>query len=277
MKRVFACHDQSQPVCVAADRAEIVCFSAAGSDALDSNEDAAGVWEPRPGVLVIAVADGLGGGPHGAEAAGLAIDAIDRAVSVEPEGDRTLRGSIMDGFEQANSAILESWRGAGTTLVVVEIVDGVARSYHAGDSGALIVGQRGRVRMETLHHSPTGYGVAAGMLDRDDTHVHEERSLLSNCVGATDMRIEIGPPVELAARDTLLLATDGVLDNVHHDVLVDSIRRGPLVEAAGLIRDHARAAMCGEHPDLPAHPDDATAVLLRLRSTREDSRSRSES
>ena len=229
------------------------------------------------GVLVIAVADGLGGGPHGAEAAGLAIDAIDRAVSVEPEGDRTLRGSIMDGFEQANSAILESWRGAGTTLVVVEIVDGVARSYHAGDSGALIVGQRGRVRMETLHHSPTGYGVAAGMLDRDDTHVHEERSLLSNCVGATDMRIEIGPPVELAARDTLLLATDGVLDNVHHDVLVDSIRRGPLVEAAGLIRDHARAAMCGEHPDLPAHPDDATAVLLRLRSTRQDSRSRSES
>ncbi len=152
MRQTFAALDQAEPVSVAAESVEIVCFSASGSEAPASNEDAAGIWEPRPGVVVVAVADGLGGGPQGAEASALAIEAIDRAVYVDPGGEGTLRGAIVDAFEQANAAILEAWRGAGTTLVVVEIVNGVARSYHAGASGALVVGQRGRVRMETLHH-----------------------------------------------------------------------------------------------------------------------------
>jgi protein phosphatase len=263
---IFGALDQAEPVPIAAESAEIVCLSASGSEQAASNEDAAGVWEPRPGVVVVAVADGVGGGPQGAQASAFAMESIDRAVSADPEGG--LRGAIVDAFEQANARILDAARGAGTTLVVVELVDGVARSYHAGDSGALLVGQRGRIRMETLHHSPTGYAVASGLLDRDESKSHEERSYLSNCVGAADMRIEIGPPVRMAPRDTLLLASDGVLDNVRHDVLVDCIRRGPLPEAAGRLRDHAHRAMRGEDPELPAHPDDATAVLLRLRSAR---------
>ena len=117
-----------------------------------------------------------------------------------------------------------------------------------------------------MHHSPTGYAVAAGVLDHDDSLVHEDRSYLSNCLGGPDMRIEIGPPVEMAARDTLLVASDGVLDNMRHDALVDTIRRGPLVEAAEALRIRVRATMQGEDSELPAHPDDATAILVRLRS-----------
>ena len=155
-----------------------------------------------------------------------------------------------------------------TDRALNEIAERTIRSYHAGDSGALLTGQRGRVRMETMHHSPIGYAVAAGVLDRDRSLLHKDRSYISNCLGSPDMRIEIGPPVEMAARDTLLLASDGVLDNMRHGALVDTIRRGPLVEAAEAIRVRVRATMQGEDSDLPAHPDDATAILVRLRPAR---------
>jgi serine/threonine protein phosphatase PrpC len=148
--------------------------------------------------------------------------------------------------------------------VVVEVRDGAARAYHAGDSGALLVGQRGRVRLQTIPHSPVGYGVAAGMLEPDDTHHHDERHLLSNCVGSRDMRVEIGAPVRMAARDTLLLATDGVLENIERRELIEQIRSGPLLRAATELQARLRRTMAGGDPRLPAHPDDATALLFRL-------------
>ena len=62
--------------------------------------------------------------------------------------------------------------------------------------GSMLVGHlvehRGRIGFETMHHSPVGYGVAAGVLEHDDVHHHEERHLLLNCVGSREMRVEIG-------------------------------------------------------------------------------------
>ncbi|MBW2500854.1 MAG: SpoIIE family protein phosphatase [Deltaproteobacteria bacterium] len=250
---------------------EVVLFSRAGTDDGASNEDAAAVWELAPDRFVAALADGVGGGPGGAEAAAMAIEAIDCAVA--GHGSGPLRPSIVDAFERANRELLESRGGAGTTLVVVEIVDRKVRSYHAGDSRALLVGSRGRVKLETMPHSPTGYAVAAGLLEHDDSLVHEDRSLLSNCVGDPDMRIEIGPPVRMAPRDTLLVASDGVLDNAFRAFMIETIRKGPLIDAAETLREQASAAMRGVDPELPAHPDDATAILVRLRTSTAGSRS----
>lgn len=245
------------------ESAEAVLFSVPAEDDGSINEDAAGVWPLPGGGFVAAVADGMGGGPAGEDASATALGAVDRAVERAGATADALRAALVDAFEQANAALLEQGIGAGTTLVVVAVVDGQARAFHAGDSGALLVGQRGRVKLETVHHSPAGYAVASGLMERDALHTYAERHVLSNCVGSPDMRIEIGPPVPMAARDTLLLASDGVLDNVRHDALVEAMRKGPLGAAAIRIRDDARAAMRGEDPELPARPDDTTAVLLR--------------
>ncbi len=55
---------------------------------------------------------------------------------------------------------------------------------------------------------------------------HEERHLVSNVVGTDDMRIELGPPLKLARYDTVLLASDGLLDNLYTDEIVELIRKG---------------------------------------------------
>ncbi len=263
MRQILLARDDHRPQALSGETVDFAFFSQASAGTAARNEDGAAIWELKSGQVLVAVADGMGGHPGGGDAAATAIEALDREVTAARA--RPLRGAIMDAFERANRGLLEQGRGSGTTLVVVEIDAGTVRSYHAGDSRALLVGSRGRVKLETLEHSPTGYAVASGWLDRDDSLVHDDRSYLSNCVGASDMRIDVGPSIRMAPRDTLLVASDGVLDNIRHQTVIDSIRSGSLLDAAESLRMQARSAMSGDDPDLPAHPDDATAVLVRLR------------
>lgn len=248
----------SEEIALVAGRVSL--FSAPAELAGRINEDAAGVWE-TPWGAVLAVADGMGGQPGGADAAAMAIEVLDSRLSKNKDGG--LRAGILDAFEAANREILDQGSGGGTTLVVAQISDRNARIYHAGDSGAVIVGQRGRLRFESVNHSPCGFAVAAGILDREDVPAHPERHFLSNHVGTREMHIEVGPPISLAPFDTVLLASDGVLDNISHDRLINQIRSGPLSESANGLRDSARSAMRGELAGFPAYPDDATAILFR--------------
>ena len=77
---------------------------------------------------------------------------------------------------------------------------------------------------------------------------------------------EVGPPLQLAVRDTVLVATDGVFDNLYIDEIVDIIRSGPLAAAADRLVERVRARMLGKHAaGQPCKPDDLTIVLFRPR------------
>ena len=260
--RVFKDCDLSEPIDLQAEHGSAVFFSSPALDKETGNEDAAGFWELGRDTHILAVADGLGGCPGGAEAAAVAVDTVGRSIE-RMDTNHSLRSVIVDAFEDANSRLLEHGIGAGTTLVVVEVNGDLARAYHAGDSGAILVGQRGRVGFETIPHSPVGYAVASGLLKQDDMHHHDERHLLSNCIGMREMRVEIGAPTKMSALDTLFLGTDGVLDNIQRGDLIDLIRVGPIQAAAAELQTRVRATMGGSDPTLPAHPDDATTLLFR--------------
>ena len=62
---------------------------------------------------------------------------------------------------------------------------------------------------------------------------------VSNVLGASDMRIEVGSQRRIAPRDTLLIASDGLSDNLHTEEIVALLRTGPL-DAACAIRGHQR-------------------------------------
>jgi serine/threonine protein phosphatase PrpC len=178
--------------------------------------------------------------------------------------EERLRTALLDGFELANERVLALGRGAATTLAAVEVVAGTIRTYHVGDSLILVVGGRGRIKWRTVAHSPVGYGLEAGLLDEEDALAHDERHLVSNVLGSTEMRIEIGPPLELAPRDTVLLASDGLADNLHIDDIVAGLRDRDLGRAVVDLADRAgrRMVSTGEAP-LPGKPDDLTLVAYR--------------
>jgi protein phosphatase len=149
--------------------------------------------------------------------------------------------------------------------VVAEISPtGLVRTYHAGDSVAYLFGQRGAMKAATMAHNPAAYAVEAGLISEDEAHDHAERSMLTNCLGVEGLRIEIGGQIPLARRDTLLLASDGITDNLTRDEIVEICRKGPLDRCAETLVRSAVARMTAPEDGLPSKPDDATAVLFRL-------------
>jgi serine/threonine protein phosphatase PrpC len=227
------------------------------------NEDTVAVIPYGPGAAVLVVADGAGGLPAGKRASLTAVTTL--AASLQTAMDKTmlLRTAILNGIEAANEAVLALANGSATTMTVITIEGLIARSYQIGDSEALVVGQRGLVRLQTTAHSPTGFAVEAGFLDEREALHHEDRHLVSNFIGTSDMRIDVGAGVELRPRDTVLVASDGLTDNVHLDEIVEQVRTGGLAESAAAVVRLAEERMCGTVSGQPSKPDDLSLILFR--------------
>ena len=227
------------------------------------NEDTAAIIPYGSGAAVLVIADGAGGLPAGKRASLTAVTTL--AASLQAAMDKTmlLRTAILNGIEAANEAVLGLANGSATTMTVITIEGLVARSYQIGDSEALVVGQRGLIKLQTTAHSPTGFAVEAGFLDQREALHHEERHLVSNFLGTSDMRIDVGAGVELQPRDTVLLASDGLTDNVHLDEIIEHVRTGRLKESARSVVELATGRMETRQPGQPSKPDDLSLILFR--------------
>ena len=76
------------------------------------------------------------------------------------------------------------------------------------------------------------------------------------------------PPIDLHAGDTLLIASDGVTDNLRMGELAELVRGGTLERAGRTVVEACRSRM--EHPDAgwetPSKPDDLTCLIYRCSS-----------
>ena len=246
----------------------MVAYTARAPDKSTENEDTVAVIPWGPEAVVLLVADGAGGLPAGKRASMTAVSSLMESLAVAMSETMLLRTAIINGIEAANDAVKALANGSATTLTVVTIEGLLARSYQIGDSEAMIVGQRGRVKLQTTAHSPTGFAVEAGFLDEREALHHAERHLVSNFLGTNDMKIDVGMAVELRPLDTVLLASDGLTDNVHLDEIIEHVRKGPLDVAANAVVDLARRRMGSNNVRDPSKPDDLSLILYRKRPRR---------
>jgi serine/threonine protein phosphatase PrpC len=245
-------------------RGEVAVYSARSPERDGGNEDAAALILIDSEQGLLAVADGVGGQAGGESAAEIALRELERAVAAADLGSRTLRGAVLDGVEQGNEAVRRLGIGAATTLVVAEIAGDTLRPYHVGDSAMLVVGQRGKLKLQTVPHSPVGYALESGLMEEQEALHHDQRHLISNMVGSAEMRIEVGSPIRLAPRDTVLLATDGLLDNLTLQEIVDGIRTGSLAAVVQNLAQCCARRMREPEAEYPSKPDDVTFLLFRL-------------
>ena len=239
-----------------------VLFTRSSPTKHSPNEDALGLvpYSGDSGALV--VADGMGGQPGGRQASRTAVREVAKALERGAADGAEMRTAILNGFERANQSVLGMGSG-GTTLAVAELSGRTVRSYHVGDSLILVTGQRGRVKMETIPHSPVGYAVESGILDQREAMVHEDRHLVTNAVGTIDMRIEIGPELTLAPKDTLLLASDGLSDNLYPSEIVELARKGRLDQVGQALTRACLARMAETGGEHPSKPDDLSFIVYR--------------
>jgi serine/threonine protein phosphatase PrpC len=260
---VYTKADMETPQLVPIAGGQVLVYSRSCPGSEDDNEDSAAVIPLNDDTGVLVVADGAGGMPAGEEASRLVVETVRDSVQVAWLAGGSLRGAVLDGIERAGEAIKAQGNGSATTVAAAIIEKNTVRTLHVGDSLVLAVGQRGVSKLQTLAHSPVGYGVEAGLLDEEEAVTHDERHVVSNLVGASEMTIEIGGPVDLARRDTLLLASDGLADNLYQEEIVESVRKGPLLGSAQGMIEACRGRMKEPIVGEPSHADDLTLLIYR--------------
>jgi len=247
-------------------RGSVSVFSARSPGRSRCNEDAAALIPVGRQAAVLAVADGVGGLPAGAKAAAAVIAALLRHVGRRNGRSPELRESILAAIESANRIILGWGTGSATTLALAEVHVDSLRTYHVGDSMALVANRRGQVKTETVAHSPVGYALESGFLSESAAARRRDRHLVSNVIGSPDLHVSVSAEMPFSMQDTLLIATDGLVDNVRKKRIVELMQNGSLAGCSKALADLARRGMNGGSG--PGRPDDLTLILYRRTATR---------
>lgn len=252
-------NDIAQPLLYEFPFGTACIFSLSAANKEGPNEDSLALLSISEKEGLIIIADGVGGHARGDEASRIAVEAIRDAVDDYDKNQQDLRDLILRGIDEANNRILAMEIGAATTIVAIEITERRIRCYHAGDSTALVIGQRGKLKFQTISHSPVGYALESGLISEHEAMQADDRNVVSNIVGCSDMRVDMGAPLKLADRDTVLLSSDGLTDNMMLSEIIETVRKGPLLQSAIHLKQLCLEKM--KQPD--GHYDDLSVILFR--------------
>jgi protein phosphatase len=210
------------------------------------------------------VSDGMGGYAGGAKAAELTVAAV-RDALVGLVGNQIDEAALAHAFERANDAVRKGRRfdpeksQMGATLTLAALVRGdLAESVwlvaHVGDSPAFLVMSPEAVPI-TIDHTVPAQMVSTGALSSADAEIHPYRHVLLRAIGTeAEVHVDLAE-VHLAAGDALLIASDGLSNELAPaDIL-------PLVAGAATATEAAEA-LVREAVDRGAS-DNVTAVVLR--------------
>jgi PPM family protein phosphatase len=220
------------------------------------NEDRVGYSYSRD-VLLMAVADGMGGHIDGEVAAEIAITEITRRFQQEA------RNKLKKPFDFLVSAIQSAHRAIvshavehnllecpRTTVVACIVQNGSAFWAHAGDS-RLYVLRRGELTTQTQDHSRVQMMIDAGEITPEMAARHPERNKIFSCLGGVvPPQIATGREFALETGDTVMLSTDGFWGQIPGNILGSMLRKQTLVDVMpGLLVEAQRRAK-GESDNL---------------------------
>jgi serine/threonine protein phosphatase PrpC len=213
------------------------------------NEDRVGYSYSRD-VLLMAVADGMGGHQQGEVAADIAVSEITRRF--QQEARMKLRKPfdfLVSAIQSAHRAIvshavehnlLECPR---TTCVACIVQSGCAYWAHAGDS-RLYVLRRGELVAQTQDHSRVQQLIDSGELTAEQAARHPDRNKIFSCLGGVvPPQITTGRELKLEVGDTVLLSTDGFWAQIPPGLVGTMLRKQDITALLpGLLAEAQRRA-----------------------------------
>lgn len=191
---------------------------------------------PEGPLVVLAVADGVGGLEGGASASKAAISVVARLFGEQPHLD------LERLFREANEAVLAVGAafpgGSASTLSVVNIEGTTARVATAGDTIAILV-RRGKPLAQTTPDIAKGH-----------------RSQITRYLGSDSSYAPARIDWSLEAGDTIFVCSDGIWRFVDLDDLSELTRlTSSLAECVAMAIERARDA---------GSDDDATIAVARI-------------
>jgi serine/threonine protein phosphatase PrpC len=220
------------------------------------NEDRVGYSYSRD-VLLMCIADGMGGHLQGEVAAEIAVTEITRRFQQEARNRlRKPFDFLVSAIQSAHRAIvshavehnlLECPR---TTCVACIVQAGCAYWAHAGDS-RLYVLRRGELLAATQDHSRVQQLIDAGELTPEAAARHPDRNKIFSCLGGVvPPQISAGRELKLEVGDTILLSTDGFWAQIPPTLIGTMLRKQDVTALLPALLAEAQRRAAGESDNL---------------------------
>jgi len=177
------------------------------------------------GGYLLAVADGVGGGPEGDVASERALSATlsyaGKAATCFQSLDTSAEHELLEKLEavvrSVHAGLVEEYGGVtskvpATTLTLVLLVWPRAYYVQVGDSRAY-VRRGGRLQRLTRDQTLGEYMVAVGAWTDEQARLASTAETLASAIGGSDLEPVIGL-IDLLPGDSLLLCTDGLTKHV---------------------------------------------------------------
>ncbi len=229
-----------------------------------------------PEIGLYAVADGMGGHAAGEVASRLAVETIrewmekylggaEVAVAEEPTAVGSREANfLLSSIRLANRIIFDAargrreYRGMGTTLVSVLVVNNRVALAHVGDSRIYRI-RDGQIVQLSRDHSVVQQQVDRGILSPDEAHESQYRHLITRALGLKDS-VEVDLAEEpVLPEDFLLLCSDGLSDLLEDEEILAIVREhaDDLEKACQALVDQA---------NYKGGDDNITAMLIQARA-----------
>lgn len=187
--------------------------------------------------FVFAVSDGMGGAHSGEYASKIAVEKITkllpRSFQQSAQGLEAGRDDVLSElFTQINRALAylgssyEECAGMGATLSLAWFTPGWMYFGHIGDSRIYYLPAReGGIKQLSHDDTHVGWLLRQGKLNEREAREHPRRNMLQKALGAGNQFVDpqLGA-VAYESGDIFLLCTDGLVEKLYDDHLIEILR-----------------------------------------------------
>ena len=209
-------------------------------------------------VLLMVIADGMGGHARGELAAEIAVNTITNRFQQE-----AVRGYLRKPKEFLESAIHSAHRAIvafadehnmlecpRTTVVACIVQNDKAWWAHVGDS-RLYVCREGQLATTTLDHSRVQQLIDAGVITPEQAAVHPDRNKIYNCVGGVlPPGISHSDGWDMRVGDSILMSTDGFWAQINSSFIALKLQRENIVTLVPKLMQEAERKAGNESDNL---------------------------
>lgn len=187
------------------------------------NQDSYG-YSDTPYGFVVTVCDGMGGGPGGKTASGIAVKETITGIT-EGNPDDTATNIVIKAIRRANLAIIEAGtatpalKGMGSTCTVLLINEDSAIVAHVGDSRVYQLRGKSKV-FRTFDHSMVFDLVKQKVITEEQARLSAQSNVITRALGIKpDIEVDV-TELPYDGGDRFLLTTDGIHGSVSETELI---------------------------------------------------------
>lgn len=195
-----------------------------------NNQDFINKFDNKQGITLVILADGMGGHRAGNIASEMTVTDLGREwVNTDYTELSQIRDWFLISLENENKKVYElgqtdEFKGMGTTVEALAIVDNNVIYAHVGDSRIGLL-RHGEYQLLTSDHSLVNELVKAGQLTEEEAAKHPQKNIITQSIGQANLvEPDLGVQM-LEENDYLIINSDGLTNMITNDEIVEILNQ----------------------------------------------------